>query len=91
MSTARILTRGAAMFIAVTCASGSAFSQSCAMCYTSAAAARAEGIRALQHGILILLVPPLLIFTGICVAAFRRNNSEQCSECVEEDAPEHHG
>ena len=51
-----------------------AVAQSCAMCYTSAAASKGGGISALQHGILILLIPPLLIFTGICVAAFRRPN-----------------
>ncbi len=48
--------------------------QSCAMCYTSAAASKGSGISALQHGILILLIPPLLVFAGICIAAFRRPN-----------------
>ncbi len=48
------------------------YAQSCAMCYTSATAANGGGVRALQHGILILLFPPLLIFIGIFVVAYRR-------------------
>ncbi len=42
------------------------------MCYANAAAANNEGIRALQTGIVVLLVPPVLIFAGILVTAYRR-------------------
>ena len=59
----------AAVFVASSMSS--AWAQSCAMCYTSASAAREGGITALQHGIIILLFPPLLIFMGICIAAYR--------------------
>ncbi len=52
-------------------ATSTAFAQGCAMCYTAAAAARAAAIRALQSGILILLIPPALMFIGIFVWAFR--------------------
>ena len=45
------------------------------MCYTSAAAAKKAGIQALQHGVLILLVPPLLMFLAIFWVAFRRRDS----------------
>ena len=38
-----------------------ASAQSCAMCYTAAAAANAATIKALRSGILILLFPPALI------------------------------
>lgn len=48
-----------------------AFAQGCAMCYTTAAAAKATAIRALRSGILILLIPPLLMATGIFVRALR--------------------
>lgn len=48
-----------------------AFAQGCAMCYTTAAAAKKAGMRALQSGILILLVPPLLMFLGIFWFTFR--------------------
>ncbi len=56
-------------------ASRLAYAQGCAMCYTTAAAAKAAAIRALKSGILILLIPPLLMFIAIFVFAYRRRNS----------------
>lgn len=50
------------------------FAQGCAMCYTSAAAAKAGAIQALRSGILILLVPPLLMFGAIFVVIYRYRN-----------------
>jgi hypothetical protein len=44
----------------------------CPFCYTAAAAAKAGAIRALQSGILVLILPPILIFAAI--AAFRRRH-----------------
>ena len=52
-----------------------AAAQSCAMCYTAAAAANAATIKALRSGILILLFPPVLIFIAIFVVAYRRRNT----------------
>lgn len=46
--------------------------QGCAMCYTSAAAAKKAGLQALQSGILILGIPPLVMFIGIFLYVFRR-------------------
>jgi hypothetical protein len=61
--------------------SSTAFAQGCAMCYNTAAAAKATAIRALRSGILVLLIPPCLMFIGIFLAAFRNrerfNESEQ--------------
>lgn len=48
--------------------------QGCAMCYTSAAAAKAGAIQALRSGILILLVPALLMFGAIFVVIYRYRN-----------------
>lgn len=76
MKSARIWAFAALVLIAAQAASYGAFAQSCAMCYTSAAAANESGTRALQQGILILMFPPLLIFTGICIAAFRRGRRD---------------
>jgi hypothetical protein len=45
--------------------------QSCAMCYNTAAAAKAAAIQALRSGILILLVPVAFLFIGIFILAFR--------------------
>jgi hypothetical protein len=47
----------------------------CPFCYTAAATARAGAIRALQSGILVLILPPILIFAAI--AAFRRRHRYQ--------------
>lgn len=87
MSACRIWIYGAALLVATLCTSDTAFAQSCAMCYTSAAAARSEGIRALQHGILILLLPPLLIFGGICFTAYRRHKRDELTQATEEGMP----
>ncbi|MGH9450362.1 MAG: hypothetical protein ACRD11_07440 [Terriglobia bacterium] len=48
--------------------------QGCAMCYQDAAAQTAAGIRALQHGILVLLIPSLALFAAVFVLAYRRRN-----------------
>ena len=44
------------------------------MCANNAAAVRAEAIKSLQHGILILLVPVLLMGVGFAVLAYRSRN-----------------
>ncbi len=62
--------------IALLCGSGRLFAQSCAMCYTSAAAGKEGAIRALQQGILILVFPPLIIFAGICVSVLRMRDTQ---------------
>lgn len=49
----------------------SLFAQGCAMCYTTAASAKAAAIQALRSGILILLIPPVLIAGGIFAMALR--------------------
>ncbi|MBZ5543752.1 MAG: hypothetical protein LAO07_08755 [Acidobacteriia bacterium] len=51
-----------------------AYAQGCAMCYTSASAAKAGAIQALRSGTLILLIPPLLMFVAIAVVVIRRRN-----------------
>lgn len=52
-----------------------AWAQGCAMCYQNAAASGSTGRAALRHGILVLLVPALSFFGGICVLMYRRRNS----------------
>src|SRR5579884_4566450 len=48
--------------------------QGCAICYNSASALGSRGIHALNQGILILLIPPLLFFLGIFAFFYRRRN-----------------
>ena len=46
-----------------------AFSQGCAMCYSSAVAASKEGQKAISKGVLVLVIPPAGFMTvGIGVA-----------------------
>jgi uncharacterized membrane protein YjgN (DUF898 family) len=68
--------RLAALGVAVVAfgASSPAYAQGCAMCYTSASAAKASAIQALRSGILILLIPSLLIFAATAVLVIRRRN-----------------
>ena len=63
-----------AVLIAVLTAPALASAQGCAMCYNNAAAANPAAIHALRSGILVLMIPPVLIFTGVCLFALRNRN-----------------
>jgi hypothetical protein len=56
------------------CSSAPAYAQGCAMCYTSAAASKAGALHALRSGILILLLPVLVMCSGIFVVIYRSRN-----------------
>jgi hypothetical protein len=53
-----------------------AFSQSCALCYTQAAASGLRMIEALKSGILILIVPPTLMTIAMIGVLYHKRN--QC-------------
>lgn len=63
-----------------------AFSQSCALCYTSAASSGARMIEALRSGILILIVPPTLMSVAMVFIIVRKRNQFR----DEVPAPESH-
>ncbi len=46
----------------------------CVMCYRTAAAQQAERSRVLNHGIFILLIPPVLILAGLLALAWHKNS-----------------
>ena len=50
------------------------FAQSCALCYTQAAASTARFIQALRSGILILMVPPMCLSIAVALIAYKRRN-----------------
>ncbi|MGB6876970.1 MAG: hypothetical protein WBD87_13155, partial [Candidatus Acidiferrales bacterium] len=52
----------------------SAFAQGCALCYNDAAATGPQGEAALRHGILVLMIPPMLIFATVFGILYRRRN-----------------
>ena len=57
-----------------------AFSQSCALCYTQASAATQQFIQGLRSGILILVVPPFLMWTAMMIVVYRRRNRFRADE-----------
>jgi hypothetical protein len=50
-------------------------SAQCVMCFRTAAAQQAERTRVLNHGIIIMLIPPVLILAGFLVLAYRRRQA----------------
>jgi hypothetical protein len=51
-----------------------AFAQSCALCYTQAAASTQRFIQALRSGILILMIPPMCLSIVVMLVAYKRRN-----------------
>lgn len=66
--------------------------QGCAMCYTSASAARSTAKTALANGTLILLAPPMLFFALITVVVYRYRNKYRDESAADGIWPAaHHG
>jgi hypothetical protein len=56
-----------------------AFSQGCAMCYTSAKGTSKEGQNAISRGVLVLLLPPVAFMTlgaGMAVRYSKKRDKE---------------
>jgi hypothetical protein len=56
-----------------------AFSQGCAMCYSSATASTKEGQKAISRGVLVLLLPPVGFMTlgaGLAVRYSKKRDQE---------------
>jgi hypothetical protein len=49
-------------------------SQNCALCYTQAASAGTRMIQALRSGILVLIVPPTLMWGVVTFIVYRKRN-----------------
>ena len=57
------------------------FSQGCAMCFSTAAAASKDGQRAISKGVLVLLVPPAgFMSIGVALALYygKKRDQENC-------------
>jgi hypothetical protein len=54
-----------------------AFSQGCAMCYSSAKGAGAKGQQALTRAVLVLLLPTLSLIGGMVGLTYKYRNSHQ--------------
>jgi hypothetical protein len=62
----------AGLFVLATNAVG--YAQSCALCYTQAAASSHRFIQGLRTGILVLIIPPMFMALGITVLAYKKRN-----------------
>lgn len=69
----RLLASGVLLAGALVGAS-SAFAQGCALCYAGAAASGPQTQAALRHGILVLMIPPMIIFAGFFFLLYKRSN-----------------
>jgi hypothetical protein len=56
------------------------FSQSCALCYTQAASSGSRMIEALRSGILVLIVPPTLMWLVLAAIAYGKRNQFKRAE-----------
>ena len=65
-----------------------ALSQSCALCYTQAAASGAKFIHSLRDGILVLIVPPMFMSVGITWLAYRKRNQFRSDDSDEIEGEE---
>ena len=54
--------------------SPAAFPQSCALCYTQAASSGSRMIEALRSGILVLIIPPTLMWLVIAAIMYSKRN-----------------
>jgi len=58
----------------VLAANSACYAQSCALCYTQAAASGSRIIQGLRSGILVLIIPPMFMSVGITLLAYRKRN-----------------
>src|ERR1700676_3578854 len=54
--------------------------QSCALCYTQAAASGSRMIQALKSGILILIAPPTFMSIGLIFVCYRRRHQTRSTD-----------
>jgi hypothetical protein len=72
-----ILATGLAILLAP-----SAFCQSCSLCYTQAASSGSRMIEALRSGILVLIVPPTLMWLVIFAIMYAKRNQHKHADSV---------
>jgi len=71
-----------------------AFSQGCAMCYSTAAAASKEGQKAISKGVLVLLFPPAAFMSlgvGLALYYAKKRDRENAARDAAQPASAQHG
>lgn len=66
-----VMSAPALLILLLTLWTAPAFSQACAMCYSTAAATSKDGQRAITRGVVVLVAPPLGVMTLGVSLAFR--------------------
>jgi hypothetical protein len=69
-----------AVALILTLAAPQAHAQSCALCYTQAAAAGSRMIQALRSGILVLIAPPTFMTIGVIFVCYRKRNQTRAHD-----------
>jgi hypothetical protein len=70
----RIVLKMLVVGVSATLCASATFAQGCALCYNDAAATGPSALAALRHGILVLIIPPTLIFVTMLSTLYRRRN-----------------
>ncbi len=73
--------RAAILVILLSLWAAPAFSQGCAMCYSSAVAASKDGQKAISKGVVVLLVPPIGFMSFGVGLAFRYGRKRDLENC----------
>jgi len=80
----RNISRGILVLLMFLLSTAKSFAQGCASCYTTAAAGGPQTAHALRSGILVLLIPPVLIFSSIMFLLWRwRSARSSVSVCLQ--------
>lgn len=66
--------------LALTGLVSAAYGQNCALCYTQASSSGSRMIEALRSGILVLIVPPTLMWLVIAAIAYAKRNQFKRAE-----------
>ena len=73
--------RSVLFVLALLLSAAPAFSQGCAMCYSSAVAASKDGQRAISKGVLVLVLPPAGFMTLGIALAYRYGKKRDLENC----------
>ena len=66
-----------ALLLALLISSAVMYAQGCAACKTNAAQAGSEAQRGLRRGIAVLLIPSLIIFSGVVFLAYKNREANR--------------
>ncbi len=80
--------RCAVLFLFLGLWASPAFSQACAMCYSTAQATSKDGRKAISKGVLVLLAPPLSVMTVGVWMALRYGQKRDTEESQKPEPPE---